>query len=132
MPPNPLKAIKDGCIVGLHHHGNGRSCILHDKCGRQVQVNSLIRFKACHVRVNKQYEEAIKAVLVVCGEERCTVGFLPRSVSQQPDAKDKYQDEFAIILYLYSESDDIDEVAESDLVLGKALFRLLKNIPSFE
>jgi ABC-type sugar transport system ATPase subunit len=132
MPPPEFEGIIDGYIVGLHHHGNGRSCILHDVCGRDVQVNSLIRFKTCQVRINKRYEEAIKAVWVVCGEERCTVGFLPRSVAHEPGAKENYQDEFAMILYLYSDSEDINEISESNMVLGKASFRLLKNIPCFE
>ena len=122
----------DGVIVGLHAPNNGRRCSMHDRCGYEVEVNSLIRFKYCRVKINGFYEDAIKAVLICFGEERCTVGFLPRTVSHQAGAREKYHDEFAVVTFLHSQSDDAALKAESAEVRGKGLFRLLKNIQSLE
>jgi hypothetical protein len=93
-----------------------------------VKVDSLVRFKSCYVNINGRVEEAIKAVMVRCGKETCTIGFLPRVVSLQPDARGTYNDEFAVIVYLHVDSDDNETRREGDKVLGMACFRLLKNI----
>jgi hypothetical protein len=117
----------DGTIVGLHGTTNGRSCSLHEVCGRLVKVDSLVWFKSCYVNINSRVE-AIKAVLVQCGKETCTIGFLPRVVSLQPDARGTYNDEFAVIVYLHVDLDDNKTRQEGDKVLGMACFHLLKNI----
>lgn len=122
----------DGEIVGLQGKTNGRSCEIHEACGIEVKVNSLIRFKWCSVVMPSRVEPAVKAILIGNGEERCTVGFLPRAVSLQAGAKEMFHDEFAVIVLLHDDSDDADVVEDSRRVLGKASFRLLKNIHSFE
>lgn len=122
----------DGEIVGLDGRTNGRSCDLHHVCGSVIKVDSLIRFKWCSVKIQGRVEVAIKAVVVCGGQESCTVGFLPRTVSLQPGAKDAYHDEFAVIVFLHSDSEDTSDVEASRQVLGKGYYRLLKNVPSLE
>lgn len=126
------EGIPDGEIVGLHGTTNGRSCVLHDVCGSMLQVNSLVRFKWCRVKIRGVGEGAIKAVSVCFGRESCTVGFLPKSIALQPGAREMYHDKFATIVYLLDESDNIDVLAESRRSLGKAYFLLLNNVPSLE
>jgi hypothetical protein len=120
----------DGEIVGIHGTTNGRTCELHDVCGSEVKVNTLIRFKFCSIEIHRRVEPAVNAVFIGYGEECCTVGFLPRAVSLQAGAKDVFHDEFAVIVCLHEESDDVDVREDSRRVLGKASFRLLRNIPS--
>lgn len=124
--------VPDGVIVGLHGATNGRRCSMHDRCGIELQVNSLIRFKFCRVKINGCYQDAIKVVHIFFGEERCTVGFLPRTISLQPRARELYHDQFAVIVFLYAESDDEEQRNEGRAVMGKGRFRLLKNIQSQE
>jgi hypothetical protein len=100
------KANLDGSIVGIYGTTNGRSCEIHDTCGSSIAEDSLIWFKFCYVERYGRIKPAVKAVKIQAGEERCSVGFLPREITLQPEAKDMYHDAFAVIVFLHADSDD--------------------------
>jgi hypothetical protein len=49
-------------------------------------------------------ETVIKAVLVLDGTERCTIGFLPRHVATRPEEAAQLHGKFAQIIELYEET----------------------------
>jgi hypothetical protein len=65
-------------IVGLHRNTNGRSCSIHECCGKYVTVGSLLRLVPCVVEIDGVSEEAIKLVHVFGGSDTCHVAFIPR------------------------------------------------------
>jgi hypothetical protein len=85
----------DGEIVGLHILDNGHSCTQHACCGRHVVPGNIVWFKREVMEVvyqvpgdpepDARIETVIKAVLVLDGTERCTIGFLPRHVAARPE-----------------------------------------------
>jgi hypothetical protein len=60
-------------IVGLCKNNNGRSCCVHDCCGKEVQVGSVLRLVQTVVTINEVPEEAIKCVLIANGSA-CSYG----------------------------------------------------------
>jgi hypothetical protein len=78
------------------------------------------------VKINGIGQPAIKAVLIFLGEERCTIGFLPKTEAFLPGAQEKYHNKFAVITFLHWESEDEVTCNDSSAVMGKALFRLPK------
>ena len=66
-------------IVGIRECNRGRSCAVHECCGKALKVDSVVRIKACSIwisELNKE-EDAIEVVLVSGGKDTCRVGFLP-------------------------------------------------------
>jgi hypothetical protein len=76
-PENPFSDFE---IYGLNGSSNGRSCSSHACCGLQVKVGDIVRLKKTVVDVETGVEEAIVCVLVRCGRETCSVGFIPRAL----------------------------------------------------
>lgn len=71
----------EGEIVGLLQSNNGRSCEIHDACGKSLKVGEMVVFQSTLVEINGATETAIKAVVIRDGRESCTVGFLSRRVA---------------------------------------------------
>jgi hypothetical protein len=120
-----------GIIVGLWSASNGRKCMCHDKCGMALTVDSIIRLKSCFVTIRGLTEPAIKAVWIRGGEERCTVGFLPRNMAFRDGAENDLE-KYAQILALLHKSEDEEENAYAFANMGAASFAFLDNIPSLE
>jgi hypothetical protein len=91
--------IPDGDILGLNGTINGRKCSIHEVCGCEIAVISLIRLKWCSITFNRQIEPAIKAAWICFCVEPCTVGFLSRAVVLQAGAKETYHDEFTFLAF---------------------------------
>ena len=72
----------EGIIVGLLHGDNGRSCDLHEVCGRSLRVGDMISFETGSHPVSNWGEcttkRHISAHLVVDGLPTCLVGFIPQ------------------------------------------------------
>lgn len=71
-------------IVGLNSGSGERSCMLHDICGRSVEVGDYLRLKSTIVTINTVDEVAVKLVKIEHGSggESCTVGFVPRVMAK--------------------------------------------------
>ena len=40
-------------LVGIHHFKDGRTCKDHDACGKQLQINDIIRIRSVVVEKGK-------------------------------------------------------------------------------
>ena len=92
-------------IVGLLSSTNGRSCTLHDCCGKEVEVGDVLRLVACTVSVDGVVEEALKLVRVLDGVDQCTVAFVPRVLMSLPAVKN-HINKFVQVSELYKESEN--------------------------
>ena len=92
-------------IVGLLSSSNGRSCCLHDICGKSVEVGDVLRLVKCSVSVDGTIEEAVKLVKVVEGVDWCNVAFVPRVLMSLPAVKNQ-MNKFVQVAELYHISDN--------------------------
>ena len=133
----------DGEIVGLHSPHNGRSCVMHECCGRHVVVGHVVRFKREMQEIvyeapgdpepDVRIEPVIKVVLILDGTERCHVGFLPRHVAARPREAARLHNKFAQIIEVYDDTPEgYMRHNESKRNHGMASYVLLDNIPEFE
>jgi hypothetical protein len=69
-------------IVGISESDRNRSCEDHTCCGRQLTLDSVVRFKYCQITVgdgdDEEEETAIEVVAIRGGLDSCRVGFLKR------------------------------------------------------
>jgi hypothetical protein len=134
---------QDGEIVGLHSPDNGRSCTQHACCGRHVVPGNIVRFKREVMEVvyqvpgdpepDTRIETMIKAVLVLDGTERCTIGFLPRHVAARPEEAAQLHGKFAQIIELYEET-PVGRMRQKKSIRcrGIASYIFLDNVPEME
>ena len=107
------KNVRDGEIVGLHSDTFGRSCGRHAVCGRQVGVGSIVRVTRDVLLVDRDIgtqgaddgsdqapEMVLKVVSVQGGEEKCTIGFLPRHIAMRPTQVQRFDGQFAEVIEL--------------------------------
>jgi hypothetical protein len=89
-------------IVGLHHNSQGRSCTMHEHCGKHVLEGDVLRLVRVVLQVtqDKEPEEAIKLVKIVDGTEACVVGFVPRAFAKMETIQNKVGS-YAFVLELY-------------------------------
>jgi hypothetical protein len=81
---SPIKRIE---LVGLYGEGSGRSCSVHDCCGKYIEISHILRLKRIDADTdNDDSAVAYKAVLFINNNESCTVGFLPRSLIHLAEA----------------------------------------------
>jgi len=78
-------------------------------------------------------ETVIKAVLVLDGTERCTIGFLPRHVAARPEEAAQLYGKFAQIIELYEET-PVGRMRHNKSIRchGIASYILLDNVPEME
>jgi len=78
-------------------------------------------------------ETVIKAVLVLDGTERCTIGFLPRHVAARPEEAAQLHGKFAQIIELYDET-PVGRMRHNKSIRcrGMASYILLDNVPEME
>jgi ribosomal protein S28E/S33 len=62
-------------VVGLHRHENGRSCRIHEVCGRTVRVGDILLLTTTTV-VDTVSNEPANAIEVV-SQTGCRCAFLP-------------------------------------------------------
>lgn len=65
-------------VVGTNIGDRGRSCEHHEVCGKELELDSVVRFRRVQITVDGVEETAIAAYWVTEGVDRCRVGFLPR------------------------------------------------------
>jgi hypothetical protein len=133
----------DGEIVGLHSPDNGHSCTQYACCGRHVVPGNIVRFKREVMEVvyqvqgdpdpDARIETVIKAVLVLDGTERCTIGFLPRHVAARPEEAAQLHGKFAQIIEPYDET-PVGPMRHNKSIRchGIASYILLDNVPVME
>ena len=64
-------------ILGLERTNNGRTCEMHECCGKEVvQLDRVVRLRRVQVVIDGREETAIAAHWITEGIERCRVGFL--------------------------------------------------------
>ncbi len=134
----------DGEIVGLDKPENGRSCNMHECCGRHLHVGDIVRFKVVVLEVcyedtdeggelDQRLEQVVKAVVIVDGAEMCTVGFLPRHVAARQVQVAVLNNKFAQIIELYNNARAGSARHNKSLRNhGVASFILLDNVPILE
>ncbi len=118
-------------IVGLKESSNGRSCTQHAICGAAVEVNSILRLKQTIVEIDGRPEEAVKCVLVVHGEDTCTVGFLPKVLIHTHNVV-KNMNKFVQVVELYADSVSMQKRRMSHQNCGAASGIFLDDIPISE
>lgn len=111
-------------IVGLAHHSNGRSCTLHEVCGRHVMVGDVLRLVKTVVTVNNIPEEGIVCVKVIDGVDSCKVGFVPRMMASL-DRVQNHLNKFVVVKELYESSDNSYKRVKSHKNMGMACVALL-------
>ena len=121
----------EGEMVGLHRSGNGRSCTLHDACGKLTGCDDLVRFRHATIETSPGvFEDAFKAVWVRDAVETCVVGFL--SKFDAAAAYDKYSKKFDQITELYDHSEEPVKKLGSERMGGVPAFIPLDHVLSNE
>ena len=88
-------------IIGIHYRGNGRRCSKHDGCGKEIQVDTLLKIKRV-VLVVKGVDMSLLAVYKMSGgEETCMVGFLNREFLA---TYERYNNKLVQVTELYKNS----------------------------
>eukprot|EP00474_Spongospora_subterranea_P008995 CRZ09453.1 hypothetical protein [Spongospora subterranea] len=116
-------------IFGLAESTHERSCNRHAVCGEQVDVGSLIRVKFSIIDGPNGIEEALPVVVIVNGEERCRVGFLPNKYLPR---KDELVEKFAQVCEVYDCSESRYRRQQSSRNGGMAKCAWLEHIPYLE
>ena len=137
LPTSPLPAGNHECpviigvkvlerieICGLLGTNNGRSCVIHDRCGDQVLAGHILRLKRCVVEMNGLMEMAYKVVSITNMCENCTVGFIPRSLIQVAESSGLH-DKFVSVVEMYADSDNRTKRRKSHTNKGMAKCVLL-------
>lgn len=107
-------------LYGLYGSSNGRYCERHAVCGECVVVGDILRLKRTVVKINDKLEHAIKFVNIVDGCEKCTVGFVSKSLI------DEYLcqiNEFFEVVEIYREASNSFKRRKSCINKGMALCR---------
>jgi hypothetical protein len=118
-------------IYGLSASSNGRSCHVHTCCGSQVAVGDVVRLKKTIVECDTGLEEAICCVLVRCGRETCTVGFVPRPIIGWQPIVD-HLNRHAQVVELYVVSRNTQKRRKNHMNCGVAGCIFLDEIPQIE
>jgi hypothetical protein len=92
-------------IVGLNANTNGRSCTLHECCGKEVEPGDVLRLVPTSVSIDGVIEDAVKCVLVIQGNDTCTVGFVPRVIANTEMVKEHHY-LFVQVKEVYDDSDN--------------------------
>jgi hypothetical protein len=123
-----INSRRDGELLGLNAHNNGRSCEQHECCGKALKRDDVIRFKlTVGDDISGMLLETIKAVIIKKdGTELCTFGFLGREVAALPSQKIKYIDKFGQVLELYDTHENMRYKRKRNA--GMASFRLMEDI----
>lgn len=118
-------------IVGLSSCTSGRSCEIHDCCGKSVVVGDCLRLVRTIVFVNDKNEDAVKLVKISDGMETCTVGFVPK-VWVPLKKVQRNIGQFAIVKELYSESSSAFKREKSKQNCGMASVYFLNEVNTNE
>ena len=117
-------------IVGLHSDGNGRACESHTCCGDHVIVGDVLRLRLTIVTVNGDLERCLKAVSVVDGAEKCTVGFAPRAIISKILKEIEGDKRFIEVEELYDLSVNTFKRRKSHMNKGMALCKFIEPVPN--
>jgi hypothetical protein len=90
-------------IVGTDTGDRGRSCEHHEVCGKELQLDSVVRFRRVVIDVDGVEETAIAAYWVTEGVDRCRVGFLPRHLIKHSK---QYEGKLGQIIEIHSVDSD--------------------------
>ena len=119
-------------IYGLRSCLNGRSCPFHAVCGSQVKAGDILRIKRVVVDISEdRTEEALSCVLVKDGVERCTVGFVPWFLFNEPMVL-RNVEEHLQVTDLYAESDNTAKKLKDEKKLGVCGCIFIREVPRLE
>lgn len=115
-------------LVGLYSSTNGRSCLMHECCGRSVVRGDLLRLIPTVVTINGKDENAVKFVRIIDGMQGCTVAFLPRVWYNLPNIQRNLY-KFVIVSDLYVDSPNTYKRHKDHSNLGMAGCYFVSDIP---
>ena len=119
-------------IYGLAGSSNGRHCAFHPCCGTQVVVEDILRIKRVVIDLSEDLtEEALATVVIKDGVERCTVGFVPRFLVNNPTVL-RNIDEHLQVTELYKDSTNTAKIAKNERKTGVAGCIFIREIPHQE
>ncbi|KAE9246626.1 hypothetical protein PF001_g24608 [Phytophthora fragariae] len=112
MEGSPAPTIAGVDIVGCDAGDAGRSCTVHDVCGKHLKIDDAIVFRGEAVMAdNGDVEYAVKAYVIRLGAQLCHVGFLPRRLLRQRTA---YENKMATVVEDLRKSDNSQKRRRSE------------------
>jgi hypothetical protein len=118
-------------IAGLHSPTNGRSCTIHEVCGRNVKPGDLLRLVRTVVCVRGNNVDALKCVRVMDGVDGCTVAFVPKHFLKMQLVQDNIN-KFVYVKEMYRLSHNLYKREKSSMNFGMASCIFLENIEQDE